>query len=490
MARRQPKTDQLKKNDQGNERITSPAPESIFGTEASRSEVVTLPIEMLFSSVLSEDSVALAFVRRHGVNVRFDHTRKLWFVFDGERWQPDRTGRAFAFARDLSREFAKREDDSIKRAVGKASFCGGVERHARRDQNIAVTSNVWDRDRFLLGVPGGVVDLKNGGSREADRGDYTTKQAAVAPDIKIDCPRWLQFLDETTSGNIELIEFLQRWTGYCLTGETTEEKLVFLYGPGGNGKTIFANAIMGILSEYGTIAAMTTLMASSFDRHSEDIASLAGARLVLASETQAGRRWDEARVKQFTGGNSLRARFMRQNSFVFRPEFKLMVEGNHLPTIGHLNEAIRRRFLVVPFTHQPKSPDLLLEHKLKSEWPGILRWAIEGALAWQKDGLGCPAVIADATSEYLNEQNALSVWLNEQCQIDRGNTLLRQSSQALFDSWSAWAAVKKHNMGNQRQFNQWLRAEGFDGPVQIRFSDKSTKGFRGLALKEVNQENT
>ena len=488
MARRQTQANQPRKQDQRGQRVTAPTAESVLGAEAIGSDIVTFPTEMLLSTVLSEDSVALAFVRRHGMNVRFDHTKKLWYVFDGTRWQPDRTGRAFAFARDLSREFAQREDDSIKRAVGKASFCGGVERHARRDQNVAVTSTVWDQDRLLLGVPGGVVDLNTGRQREADRGDYMTKQAAVAPATEIDCPRWFGFLNEATNSNAELIEFLQRWAGYCLTGETYEEKLVFLYGPGGNGKTVFANAILGILGEYGTISAMTTLMASPFDRHSEDIASLAGARMVLASETQAGRRWDEARVKQFTGGNSLRARLMRQNSFVFRPEFKLMVEGNHLPTIGHLNEAIRRRFLVVPFTHQPKSPDLLLEQKLKLEWPGILRWAIEGALAWQRHGLGCPVVIADATSRYLNEQNALSDWLNEQCQIDRGNSSLRQSSQALFDSWSAWAATKSNNPGNQRQFNQWLRGEGFDGPVQIRFSDKSTKGFRGVALKTANPE--
>jgi putative DNA primase/helicase len=489
MARRQTQVNQVK-HDQTGQRAAVPATESLLSAEATDSDVVTLPTEVLLTTVLSEDSVALAFVRRHGMNVRFDHTKKLWFVFDGARWQPDRTGRAFAFARDLSREFAQHEDDSIKRAVGKASFCGGVERHARRDQNIAVTAKVWDQDHFLLGVPGGVVDLTTGQSREADRGDYITRQAALAPAAKMDCPRWFEFLNEATNGNLELIEFLQRWAGYCLTGATHEEKLVFLFGPGGNGKTIFANTILGILGEYATIAAMTTLMASPFDRHSEDVASLAGARMVLASETQAGRRWDEARVKQFTGGNFLRARLMRQNSFVFRPEFKLMVEGNHLPTIGHLNEAIRRRFLVVPFTHQPKSPDHLLEQKLKLEWPGILRWAIEGALAWQKLGLGCPAVIADATSRYLSEQNALSDWLNEACQIDRGNSSLRQSSQALFDSWSAWAAAKSNNPGNQRQFNQWLRAEGFDGPVQIRFSDKSTKGFRGLALKNADLDGT
>src|ERR1700692_3990313 len=124
MARRQTQPNQPKKQDKRDPGIVGPAAESIYGAQTIGSDVVAFPIEMLLSTVLSEDSVALAFVRRHGMNVRFDHTKKLWYVFGGARWPPDSTGRAFAFARDLSREFAQREDDSIKRAVGKASFCG------------------------------------------------------------------------------------------------------------------------------------------------------------------------------------------------------------------------------------------------------------------------------------------------------------------------------------------------------------------------------
>src|SRR5262249_52292605 len=153
------------------------------------------------------------------------------------------------------------------------------------DQRVAVTANHWDGDALLLGTPEGVIDLRAGVHRKARPDDCITKQVAVVPSDTVDCHRWLQFLKEVTNGMAEFIRFLQLWFGYCLTGMTSEQVLVYIHGPGGNGKSVFVNTLANILADYARTAGMETFTASHFDRHPEELARLAGARMVSASET-------------------------------------------------------------------------------------------------------------------------------------------------------------------------------------------------------------
>jgi putative DNA primase/helicase len=206
-----------------------------------------------------------------------------------------------------------------------------------------------------------------------------------------------------------LIRFLQQWAGYCLTGDTREHALVFVCGPGGNGKSVLINVIMGILHEYAVTAAMETFTASKSDRHPTDLAMLRGRRLVTASESEEGRAWAESRIKQMTGGDPITARFMRQDFFTFCPQFKLIIIGNHKPVLHCVDDAARRRFNIVPFTRTPASPDPLLEEKLKTEWPGIFRWMIEGCLDWQAHRLIRPASVVDATEDYFSAPRVAGV---------------------------------------------------------------------------------
>ena len=156
----------------------------------------------------------------------------------------------------------------------------------------------------MLGTPGGTVDLRTGELRDSERSDGITKTVAAAPDGGA-CPQWLKFLEETTGADQDLIRFLQQWCGYCLTGVTREHALVFVYGPGGNGKTVFLNVVTTIMRDYATTAAMDTFTASHSDKHPTDLAMLRGARLVTASETEEGRAWAEAKIKQMTGGDRI-----------------------------------------------------------------------------------------------------------------------------------------------------------------------------------------
>jgi putative DNA primase/helicase len=205
---------------------------------------------------------------------------------------------------------------------------------------------------LLLGTPGGTVDLRTGELRTSRLEDCITKMTSVAP-LDEPCPRWIQFLNEATGKDADLIEFLQQWCGYGLTGLTREHALVFVYGAGGNGKSVFLNVVQTIMKDYAITAAMDTFTASKFDKHSTDLAMLQGARLVTASETEEGRAWAEARIKQMTGGDAITARFMRQDNFTFTPQFKLTIIGNHQPVLHNVDDAAKRRFNIVPFLLKP-----------------------------------------------------------------------------------------------------------------------------------------
>ena len=215
----------------------------------------------------------------------------------------------------------------------KAVAARAVEQFAQADPVFAVTSEVWDRDPFILGTPGGTVDLRTAEMRPANQTDFITRLTAIAPAESPDCPLWLDFLNKATGGDTELARFLRQWCGYSLTGDIREHALLFIHGQGGNGKGVFLGTLNGILGDYCTMAAMDTFTAAAGERHPTDLARLKGARMVTASETEEGRAWAEVRINQLTGGDKIAARFMRQDFFEFTPQFKLTVIGNHRPAL-------------------------------------------------------------------------------------------------------------------------------------------------------------
>src|SRR5260370_1358713 len=220
----------------------------------------------------------------------------------------------------------------------------------------------------------------------------------TAPDQSCPIATWIKFLDRVCGGDAELTAFLQRVAGYALTGATSEPALFFMYGTGANGKSTFRNALTATLGDYHKTSPIETFTASAADRHPTDLAGLRGARLVTSVETEEGRRWAESKIKSLTGGDRIAARFMRQDFFEFTPIFKLVVAGNHKPGLRSVDEAIRRRFHLVPFTVTipVEERDETLGDRLTAELPGILAGAIVGCLAWLKHRLRAPAVLPDA----------------------------------------------------------------------------------------------
>ncbi len=382
-------------------------------------------------------------------------------MWTGFYWKRERTGLAFEWTRQHVRELTLDQPPSVRQKCNKTSFATGVEKFSRTERAFAAESADWDADHFMLGTPAGTVDLRTGEVLPPNPEDRITRMTEAGPTDEVECPLWLQFLRDATGGDGELIRFLQQWCGYCLTGVTREHALVFVYGGGGNGKGVFMNTVSGILGNYATMAAMDTFTASRGNKHPTDLARLKGARLVTASETEKGHAWAEARIKSLTGGDKIAARFMRQDFFEFMPQFKLVVIGNHKPVLHNVDDAARRRFNIVPFIRKPETPDRQLEAKLKNEWPGILRWMINGCLDWQQNGLVRPVSVKETTEAYFSDQDLLGQWLSEKCDAEPGNGFTSDFVGALFESWVKYCADAGEPAGTKKAFSEALSSRDF-----------------------------
>ena len=339
---------------------------------------------------------------------------------------------------------------------------------------------MWDADPWLLGTPGGTVDLRTGLLRPARQADHITKSAAVTPADRADCPQWLEFLDQATAGDRALVGFLRRWFGYTLTGITREHALLFVFGDGGNGKGVAMNTVAGIMGDYAVNAAMDSFTASKGDKHPTDMAMLAGARMVMTTEVDEGQVWAEARLKALTGGDPITARFMRRDFFTFTPAFKLTISGNHKPQLRNVDAAARRRFNLAPFIHKPATPDKGLPEKLKAAWPSILRWMIDGCMEWQHDGLQQPDVVKLATEEYFAEQNVMAQWIEECCEVGKN---LADTNASLFGSWRNYAQAQSEEPRTGKWFNKALVAQsGEFESIKDKHGIRG-RGFRGIRVR-------
>lgn len=425
------------------------------------------------SSAITEDGLALSFCSARPM-LRYVALWSRWMTWTGSVWREDDTLAVY----DLIRAHVRATTGNKGKWL-KASVIAAVERLAKSDRRYAAVADQWDAHDWWLNTPAGIVDLTTGISVPSDPSAYLTKSTAASPGG--DCPTWLRFLDQVTDGDAEFVGFLQRICGYAATGSTREHALFFLYGPGGNGKGTFLNTLQRVLGDYATVSSMETFTESHSDRHPTDLAMLRGARLVLAQETEEGRAWAESRIKALTGGDPITARYMRQDFFTFEPKFKLLIAGNHKPRLKNVDEAIKRRLHLLPFMQvfkaERRDPDLA--EKLMDEAGGILRWIIDGALAYQRDGLNPPAVVVQATADYFAAENLFDQWIEDCCDVGPDKW---DRPTALFNSWKKFADAANVKPGNQNSFAERLDAAGFAG------GNTRSRGGRyrdGLALKPV-----
>lgn len=439
----------------------------------------------------SEDELGLEFSRRYRDELRYIHKWRRWHHWDGARWREDETLRVFDIARRICRRAAEyAETEHGRKMLRAAKTRAAVVSLAMDDRTHARVPEDFDRDPWLLNTPQGTVDLLvdrgAGKLREHRREDMITRCTTVTPGGK--CELFLAALHRWTDGDEELEDFLQRLFGYALTGLTREEIFAFFYGTGGNGKSSVLSLWCRILGDYAGIAPVEMLTATKYERHPADLASLRGARLAVAQETRAGREWDASQIKSLTGGDPIPARFMRGDWFSYTPAFTLIVSGNNKPSLRAVDEAIRRRLLLVPFTvtitddERARVPDFKL--RLEAEAPGVLAWGIEGCLKWQRDGLRAPDSVRAATEEYFASQDTVFRWLEECCVVARSASA---SKRELFASWVKWAEVNHEFTLPKRELFDRVR-ERVEDLDETRRGKNRDETFIGLGLLDEDRE--
>lgn len=431
----------------------------VSGNTAQEVEAEQLPVEM------SEDALADHFAAEHGKDWRYVSRWGRWFKWGGDVWREDETEEVFHLARDICRaavywpEAASLTPDG-RRKIARKATAGNVRDMAGSDRRIAATTDQWDRDPFLLGVPGGVVDLKTGELLIGEPDQYITKKCSVRPEAGPH-PLFDMVLARACADDPDMQPYLMRFFGYILTGDVREECFLFLHGPGGSGKGTLVKCVADILGDYAKTISMEALVESKTQRHPQELAKLDRARFVYASETEEGRRWNESLIKWLTGRDKITAHFMRENDFEFYPQFKLLIYGNHIPHLKSVGEEMRRRVHLIEYAGSiaEEDRDTELKDRLVAEYPAILHTLISGCIEWQDMGLGKPERVSAATSSYLESEDTLGIWLEDNIMRDPH---AKTQSGDVYRDFKRWAESAGEYVMSQKRFVQTMRQRGFD----------------------------
>jgi putative DNA primase/helicase len=410
------------------------------------------------------------FARRHGRDARYNKTADKWLTWTGERWLEDNAGEVMRRAKETAisiyAEAAYATDEERRKALAKWAAQSESDSRLRAMLHLAqselpIQIEAFDVDPYLFNCESGTIDLRTGQFRKHRRSDFLTKLSPVAYDLEAQPTRWLSFLDRIFEGDASLIRFIQKSIGYSLTGDTSEQCLFIAHGTGANGKSVFLKTIGALMADYGQQVQPQTLMVKSHQAVNNDIAILRGARFLSAIETDEGQKLAEGTIKQITGGDKVRARFLFQESFEFVPQFKIWLAANHKPEVRGTDHAIWRRIRLVPFnvTIPKAEQNPHLDAELKEELPGILAWAIEGCLLWQREGLGEPEAVTRATSEYREQMDTFGDFLTEKC-VTGDN--YQASRVEIYNAYETWCMKNGEKVKPAKWLASQLRDRGFE----------------------------
>jgi len=433
-------------------------------------------MELIDDSFINEDEIenktkeysltdqwnAELFHRLNGDKARFNYSENKWMVWDGKCWQYALNGEEIRLAVSTVKHLldTAANDVDLRRFREVLDWCKqsfsaqGIAKMLRLAQAInPIHPNELDTYPMLLNVENGMINLESGEFLEHDRNCYLSKIAPVHYDHAAECPTWMQFLDTVMGGNQEMIAYLQKVVGYALTGKTSEQCMFILYGDGSNGKSTFITTLLDILGDYALNTPKETLMEQKREGIRNDLVRLKGIRFVAAAEGKRSNALDEALVKQLTGGDKITARALYQEYEDFEPEFKIFFATNYKPVVTGADHGIWRRLRPIPFTVRiaDKDKDSELPAKLLQERAGILNWAIEGCLLWQREGLQSPQVVEDALRQYKSEQDVLSEFIDSNCVTSLGAKVNKTLFHKKYQEYCAVSGADFLSIGKLRK---------------------------------------
>ena len=387
-------------------------------------------------------------------------------------WQPDENGAAL-------RKIIRESMDSAPK-MQKGSAVSGVETLMRYGP-LTDFEGGWDAAPETCGLPTGqVLDLKTGATRPGTRHDRITNRLGATPESGTP-ERWLAFLKESlpVDGLEENEAFIQRWCGYTLTGHNQEHKFLLLLGSGGNGKSTFLTVLENLMGGY-YVGLPSESLFGNMPVHRQWLARIDNARCAAIAEPEPGSRWRAGELKELTGGGTVTANFMRQNSFDFQAICKLIVLANDAPHLNRVDHAFRRRLLLMPFTRKPAESDVdyQLGEKLKSEAGQILSWMVEGASDYLQHGMGTiPTAAAAASQDYLDNEDVFGQWI-EDCFMEEFDSSV--TNKELLEASRDWCTNQgmKKPFGSKTIASELLK-RGFE-----KFRTGKERGFSGLNLRQ------
>ena len=462
--------------------IPSPLPAVVPDLEAEAPLVHRLTpvndetVELIYQTMNpTEDNVALVFQDRFKDELRYCQQWGRWLRWNESKWEADHTLLAFHYCREIARKVNQTKGAS---APSKASFARGVEAFVRSSRVFATESSHWDQNYWLLNVPAGTVDLLTGELRPHVKSDHITKCAAVSPSDATR-PVFDRFMRDITLEDGDLIEYLQRALGACLSGAVQDNFLLFWYGDQGqNGKNTLSELLAFIIGDYADFIPTETLMATKHAQHLTFLASLRGLRVAVCSEVSEGSYWNEQRIKSLTGDAKISANYMRQDPFSFDRTHKHIVLGNHRPMLRIVDPAIKSRLHIVPFRahfdEDTKDPEMGM--KLRTEAPAILQWLIDGHSRWLEDGRilkKCSAVQAE-TESYFAAQSTNEMWVEECCREGDG---AEGQAKELYMSFKNWKEARGEGVPSQTRWSEW---------ASNRYTKRKSHGvmvYSGIELK-------
>ncbi|HLP82876.1 MAG TPA: phage/plasmid primase, P4 family [Phycisphaerales bacterium] len=430
---------------------------------------------------------ARRLVNRYGAVVRHFTQRKAWLVWDGTRWKSDDTGKVMQYAKDVALQMTS---DLQKGGSGLDSkWVSDSRKHERlramislAAPDVAVTADRLDADSWLFNCENGTIDLRTGELLPHDPSRLITKLAPVRYEADAQCPLFMRFLNEVFCGDVELIEFVQRFLGHCLTGEISEQYLPIFYGEGGNGKSVLLDTVAALMGDYAATAPPSLLTVKRNEEHPTEIADLVGRRLVIASETEQGAELRMQLLKRLTGDRHLKARFMRHDFFEFARTHKTILVTNNLPVVREDTEAVWRRLRCVPFNYvvpvEKRDPKLL--SKLRDESAGILRWLVQGCQEWRRNGLPTASAITIVTNELRDSAGGLDAFIEETCvrQVDGF-----VPSARLLDSYEKWCEARNVTPVRGRAWGAALHKIGCRDDKY-----KMIRGWFGISMRDGGSE--